>query len=184
MASQPPNPTVTFAPLPQAPGRSCGECSLCCKLYDVTELEKPKGIWCKHCTPGKGCGIHASAPQTCRIFNCLWLADAQFPADWRPDRSKFVLTVVPGSNHVRGQVDPAGRHIWQQKPYIEGLRSLAQRLLEQQKLLVMYVDLDATVVTPDGPLPVGRIHEGETMRVEQVAGPRGPEWRAHKVASV
>ena len=37
------------------PGRECGSCSLCCKVYNVPEIEKPAGKWCRHCTPGKGC---------------------------------------------------------------------------------------------------------------------------------
>jgi hypothetical protein len=47
----------------------------------------------------------------------------------------------------------------------------------------MYVDLDVTVVTPEGLLPVGRVREGEAMKIEQVLGPSGLEWRAHKVAA-
>src|SRR5258708_27094970 len=37
------------------PGRECGSCTLCCKVYNIPEIGKAAGKWCKHCTPGKGC---------------------------------------------------------------------------------------------------------------------------------
>jgi hypothetical protein len=38
--------------------RSCGSCTLCCKLMPVLlddGEDKPAGEWCKHCTKGVGC---------------------------------------------------------------------------------------------------------------------------------
>ena len=65
--------------------RQCGECSLCCKTNRIDELESPAGQWCKHCTPGDGCGLHIDRPQVCRNFECLWLG-GMFDEDMRPDR--------------------------------------------------------------------------------------------------
>jgi len=31
------------------PDRACGNCTLCCKVNGVPELEKPVDEWCKHC---------------------------------------------------------------------------------------------------------------------------------------
>jgi hypothetical protein len=40
--------------------RSCGTCSLCCKLPYVAELNKPINTWCPHARPGHGgCSIYA-----------------------------------------------------------------------------------------------------------------------------
>ena len=55
-----------FASQP-APGRECGACTLCCKVFDVPVLEKPAGQWCKHCLPGRGCGIHGPLDQQSRL---------------------------------------------------------------------------------------------------------------------
>src|SRR5436305_14221849 len=44
--------------------RSCGDCTLCCKLLSITELEKPIGKWCPHCEIGKGCKIYDCRPQS------------------------------------------------------------------------------------------------------------------------
>ena len=55
-------------------GRSCGDCSMCCKLLKIEEdeINKPANQWCKHCRPGAGCTIYNDRPLVCRAF-CLWL---------------------------------------------------------------------------------------------------------------
>jgi hypothetical protein len=45
--------------------RTCGTCSLCCKLPYVSELNKPIDPWCKHASPGReggGCLIYPDRP--------------------------------------------------------------------------------------------------------------------------
>ena len=49
-----------------APGRECGGCAMCCKVYTFPEITKPAGVWCKYCKPGKGCTIHDNLPDQCR----------------------------------------------------------------------------------------------------------------------
>ena len=61
-------------PVPLVPGRSCGECSLCCKLLRIEAFNKPVGTWCSHCAPGRGgCTIYETRPTECRDFYCAWL---------------------------------------------------------------------------------------------------------------
>lgn len=69
--------------------RRCGNCKLCCKVHSIAELEKPAGVWCKHC-PGKGCSIYATRPTECRDYKCLWL-DGVLPDECRPDTLHVVF---------------------------------------------------------------------------------------------
>lgn len=55
--------------------RSCGGCTLCCKVIGVHEIAKPKGVLCTHCKPGSGCMVHASRPKACRAYTCRCTAD-------------------------------------------------------------------------------------------------------------
>ncbi|WP_448190165.1 hypothetical protein [Azospirillum sp. sgz301742] len=66
--------------------RTCGECTLCCKLMGVPELKKPPARWCESCDQGKGCTVYDERPPSCRNFQCFWLMDENFPEDFRPDR--------------------------------------------------------------------------------------------------
>lgn len=71
----------------------CGECTLCCKLMAVNDLDpkKPVNEWCVHSTMKSGCKIYPDRPGSCKIFTCQWLS-SNFPANLRPDRIHGVLT--------------------------------------------------------------------------------------------
>lgn len=73
--------------------RSCGTCSLCCKVLAIRELDKPSGVWCSHVVKGSGCGIYADRPSVCRDSDCLWLqrADGGIPEEFKPERVRAVL---------------------------------------------------------------------------------------------
>ena len=72
-------------------GRECGECAACCKhlfipANVVSAAAKPAGEACPH-LGGAGCGIYDGRPSVCSRFRCGWLADDEWPDDWRPDVS-------------------------------------------------------------------------------------------------
>ncbi len=71
-------------------GRTCGDCTLCCKLLAIPVISKKQNEWCQHCSIGKGCGIYEERPQPCRDFECLWL-QSDMPEEMRPDRIKAVF---------------------------------------------------------------------------------------------
>jgi hypothetical protein len=173
--------TLVVTPYGAAPGRECGACTMCCKVYALPELAKPAGVWCKHCAPGKGCAIHDGLPNQCRLFFCLWMTDGAMPADWRPDRARFVLSVYPPNGFIYGQVDPGSPAAWRKAPYYDRLRAMAKSLLEQQRHLIMFLGDQATLVMPDEDLPLGKMTAEDNFRIEQVFGPKGPTWRATKV---
>ena len=87
-------------------GRSCGGCTMCCKVMEITELAKPVGKWCPHCDIGKGCKIYSSRPEECRTFMCAWLVDERFSDVWKLDRSKIVITTGQEGNSVEFRCDP------------------------------------------------------------------------------
>ena len=75
-------------------GRSCGSCSLCCKLLQVNDSPffKPAGKWCEHCRPGNGgCAIYDQRPELCRAWVCGWLLHPTVGDEWQPTRSKMVI---------------------------------------------------------------------------------------------
>lgn len=111
--------------------RSCGACSLCCKLLPIAALEKPHDRWCLHCRPGRGgCAIYAARPETCRDFDCLWLADPQVGEHWYPLNSKMVVQRTGGHDarydiFVDVHVDRGASEAWRAEPYYSELRRMA-----------------------------------------------------------
>ena len=100
--------------------RSCGDCTMCCTLLGVGDLNKPPDVWCRHCTDDRGCSIYDSRPQSCRDFICDWLYAP--PTMWsvyndamRPDRSHVV--VYPGGDGTPTmKVDPSYPEAWMHEP--------------------------------------------------------------------
>ena len=96
--------------------RTCGSCTLCCKVMAITALKKPMNKWCEFCDKGTGCKIYPTRPSECRTFDCLWLSDENFPDEFKPLRSKIVFTVEHGGRRVSAHVDAAfPARAWQEK---------------------------------------------------------------------
>jgi hypothetical protein len=80
-----------------APIRQCGECQLCCKLLPIKGLNKPANTRCQFQKFGKGCKVYhgPNMPTECIVWNCRWLvSDDTFDLS-RPDRSHYVIDLMP-----------------------------------------------------------------------------------------
>jgi hypothetical protein len=114
-------------------GRQCGDCSLCCKVMGVEEIQKPVGKWCQHCKAGRGCLIYDSRPAACRHFACQWLVDGSFGPEWFPKRSKMVPRIVmrDGRLALIIDVDREAPGAWERPPYYEQLKARAATMQVQ-----------------------------------------------------
>jgi hypothetical protein len=128
--------------------RTCGECSLCCQLLYVPEVDKPAGEWCRHCKPGQGgCGIYEQRPPVCRDWICQWL-NGNLPDYWYPLRSKLVLDNPPGTSILRIFVHPDCPDRWQEEPYYGDIHMLVRKfkktliMRRHKATLYLYPDLD------------------------------------------
>jgi hypothetical protein len=77
--------------------RQCGDCQLCCKLLPVSSLGKGAGVRCRYQKTGKGCLVYhkAGMPTECALWTCRWLVNNDTADLSRPDRSHYVLDVMP-----------------------------------------------------------------------------------------
>jgi len=57
----------------------------------VIDLDKEAGRYCKHCLPGKGCGIYETRFEVCRGFLCGWRLVPELGEEWRPDKSGILM---------------------------------------------------------------------------------------------
>ena len=63
----------------------CGECTLCCKMINIPWMNSPAGVYCKNCSPGKGCNIFKDAPEDCKEYSCLYCQMEKVSVNLRPD---------------------------------------------------------------------------------------------------
>lgn len=96
----------------------CDGCTACCKVMHVRELNKPAHQWCPHCKIGTGCGAYDTRPESCKVFECIWLQTqrGQKPLahELRPDISHVVLTTTKDDRDgVVLNVSPDRPRAWQ-----------------------------------------------------------------------
>jgi len=84
---------MKFYDLDLVPGRSCGECTVCCTVMaiDKPDIQKQAGVTCRHCHGG--CTIYETRPKLCRDFHCGWRQLPILDDGWRPDRSGVFVEI-------------------------------------------------------------------------------------------
>lgn len=85
---------------PIIPDRSCGTCTLCCRVLEIQALDKSAGILCRHNT-GTGCGIYLKRPVSSARWHCLWRRISALPDTLRPDRSGVMFSLDSRSHAAK-----------------------------------------------------------------------------------
>jgi hypothetical protein len=140
-----------------AAGKACGSCTMCCKLFDVDWLGKPKpaGQWCHHCNPGKGCSIWSDLPPECGSYFCVWRIDPTLAQEWRPDRARFILTHAHQEAPLAIIVDPGLPDAHRREPYRSQLAKTAQGILDGRgSTIVVFVGHRRFLLFPDREVPI------------------------------
>ena len=152
--------------------RSCGTCTLCCKLMAITALGKPPGRWCEFCAPGKGCKTYETRPAECRTFACAWLADAGLPESLKPERSKLVMYYINGGDVLGVQVDPTQPNAWKAPEIYGFLQRSAMEAERLRKHVFISIGGRVLLLTPTGEIDYGRLPEDKPWafgwRIERV----------------
>lgn len=152
--------------------RQCGDCQLCCKLLPVHEppVEKAAGVRCVHQRHGKGCNIYAKRPHACAIWNCRWLVNDDAADLSRPDRSHYVIDLMPDfvttiDNETGTRTNIQVVQIWCDPKYPDAhrdphLRAWMQRRAQQGiACIVRFNSRDAITIFPPPFDPKGEWHE-------------------------
>ncbi len=109
--------------------RQCDNCAMCCKLPQITDLEKPANQWCPHCRNHQNCGNYEQRPQMCRDFFCLFMTQEALSEEWRPSQAHFLMLMKETSldrPQLVVMVDPARPDAWRKEPYYSNLRNWSQ----------------------------------------------------------
>ncbi|WP_374470425.1 YkgJ family cysteine cluster protein [Phenylobacterium sp.] len=149
--------------------KTCGSCTLCCKVMAVSELSKPGGTLCVHARPGKGCGIYETRPQGCRAFACVWLMDREMPHRFRPDQTKVVLDMDHEGRRLIARCDPANPLAWRRNPMHAALKGYAQDHWGTGKVVMAVAGRRAWVITPKADIDLGEIDPAARIEVIEAA---------------
>jgi hypothetical protein len=150
------------------PDRSCGTCTLCCKVVSVLEIDKPGGVWCPHCVSGKRCAIYQSRFFSCRVFYCQWMLEQGLGPEWKPDRAKFVLVNTEANRHLTACADPGYPSAWRRSPYYEQLRRWAAEGLQKfpdLHIVNAMIGSRCIVILPDRDVDIGVLAADEMIEL-------------------
>jgi hypothetical protein len=150
------------------PGRSCGTCSLCCKVVAVDELAKPIGAWCPHCHRQKGCAIYEQRPPSCRMFICQWMLAPDLGPEWKPDRAKFAMLKSAGGKHLTVFADPGNPSAWRRSPYYENIKHWAAQGVRDTAdlhLVDVMIGPRCIVILPDREVEIGNLGPDEAIHL-------------------
>ena len=138
-------------------GRSCGTCTFCCKVMEVTELAKPVGTWCRHCAIGKGCGIYATRPAECATFVCQWLGDPELPEAMKPDKIKVMFSADSTGRSFVARCDPAYPLAWKNAAVLDLLKRTARHIWNTHGTVLATAGRRTWVITPAAEYDLGEI---------------------------
>jgi hypothetical protein len=149
--------------------RTCGDCTLCCKVMAIEELAKPAGSWCPHCKPRRGCLVYADRPGECRTFSCMWLVNELLDESWKPNRSKLVLTTSDDGIEIR--CDPGYPDAWRKEPFRSEIREWAISGETHDVTVVVVAGQRMILVAPDREFDLGIVGPDERI-VRELEGIR------------
>ena len=150
-------------------GRQCGQCSMCCKLMEIKELQKPGGSWCRHVSKGRGCSIYRDRPASCAAFGCGYLHWPMAGDHWFPAKCKMVI-VAENETRMAVHVDPSTPNVWKSEPYYSDLKTWARHASRNPgQQLVVTVAGRMFVILPDKDVDMGIVSEDEIVLSGQMA---------------
>jgi len=88
--------------------RECGDCTLCCTVTYVPELNKAAGTPCTNCNGG--CTIYNERPVSCRNYKCEWL-NGRLEDEMRPDKIHALIEKLPDVPVVIILIEPGYEHV-------------------------------------------------------------------------
>lgn len=162
-----------------APGRSCGDCAMCCHLPAVAALAKPSDRWCVHCSTRRRCDVWPERPDECRDFFCHWMTDASLDERWRPSRARFMLVLSAAGDRLTVRVHPSRPRAWREAPYHAQLRRWAAEGLARGRQVIVDVAGRKTIVLPHEDRELGVVGPDQEIATTVEATPAGLRVEAH-----
>lgn len=142
----------------------------------LADFDKPAGKPCPHQAHHNGCKVYSRRPFGCRYWNCRWLTGDDTGDLRRPERSRYVIDVMPDFIEIQPDdggppdkvevvqiwVDPKRRDAWRDKAL---LAYLERRGKEGKAALIRYSESEALIVFPPSMCSDRQWHEVNSASV-------------------
>jgi hypothetical protein len=95
----------------------------------------------------------------------------RFSAEWKPERSKIVITVARDGNGLDCQCDPEFPQAWRKEPYYSQILSLADIAGLHDGIISVCVGRKMTIVTREREFPLGEVGSDDKI-IREYSGKR------------
>lgn len=141
--------------------KTCGTCSICCKIVAVKDLAKPAHQWCVHNVPRKGCGIWGAHPEVCKVWQCGWILMPQLDDRWKPESCGFIIRTRFQIQQLVIDVEPSKPNSWRREPFLSTIHRWAQNSLATGQQIVVCIGRRQIAIFAEEDIDVGELPEGE-----------------------
>ena len=107
--------------------------------------------------------IRLERPAGCRSFLCGWLTNPRFGPEWKPNRSKIVVTVGRDGNGLDFQCDPGFPEAWRKEPYYSEIKRLSAIAEEHDGMVAVQAGRNMIIISPDGEFPLGEVRDEDEI---------------------
>ncbi len=125
--------------------RVCGDCTACCTVMGVAELNKATYQPCPHNCGS--CAIYDSRPRTCRSYCCDWLLGlVEGDERRRPDQ----LGLLFNHDKMAGKPVTVAYQVWPDAARQSNNESVLQEMSQEMPIILLeYQSSKCDVITPD-----------------------------------
>jgi hypothetical protein len=143
----------------------------------IYALDKPRGQWCQHAMPGRGCAIYETRPRECRTFACTWLLDENLGPEWKPEKCKMVLVSDEAKKRTMVYVDASMPDAWRRPPYHARLTALMRAGLPLGRLVFIDVGGKVSMMLPDRMEDLGLLGPDDEVALQIARYPHTTEYK-------
>ncbi len=102
---------------------------------------------------------------------CGWLTNPRFGPEWKPDRSKIVITVGRDRNGLDFQCDPGYPEAWRKQPYYSQIKNLAAIAIRHDGIISVHSARNTIVVAPEREFALGEVGDNDEI-IREFSGDR------------
>lgn len=108
---------------------------------------------------------HATRPEGCRHFDCLYLRDARLDEKWRPSRAK--LFAAMDAERIAIFVDPTSPMAWRRETFYSRLKQWSKDGIARKIKVLVVIDKRTFAVLPDRDVDLGNLAKDDRILYSQ-----------------
>ena len=145
--------------------RECGECTVCCLLTHIPQLNKPVYKLCEYCDEDAGCNQYDARPEACKKYLCVWRIE-ELSESLRPDKCHVMFERLPGNSTYVGLVQPGYEKRW----LTQEVQKFTNDKLKKGSAVIVNAVGRKFIKCPDGIKPQKVINDLKTTYAKYIAG--------------